>query len=73
MRKLSPKAEAKIIATNSGYWDGVADRERGKLARWYRGCHKNCGHFDVSYAEGYALGVWGKEAPPYALTGQAES
>lgn len=69
MRKLSVKAEAKIIATNQGYWDGFADREGGRIARWYNGAHRTYGHFSAEYAEGYNLGLWNQAAPPYALTG----
>lgn len=67
--KLHTTKECKIIHTNWGYWDGVADRERGRIAKWYRGAAANYGHFDPQYAEGYALGLWNREAPPYALTG----
>lgn len=70
MRKMSESKFRRICATNGGYWDGVADRERGRLARWYRGTQKNHGHFDPNYAAGYEIGVFGGEPPPYALTGQ---
>jgi hypothetical protein len=63
--------ETKIIHTNWGYWDGVADRSRNHLAAWYKGAAKHHGHFDPDYAAGYDLGVFGGDAPPYALTGKA--
>lgn len=71
MRKLTEKQTAIIVATNGGYWDGVADRQRGRLAGWFRGAAKNHGHFDANYARGYELGVFGGDPPPYALTGEA--
>ena len=61
------KRETKIIHTNQGYWDGVADRENGKLASWYRGAAKSFGHFNTDYAKGYDIGVFGGEAPPFAI------
>ena len=70
-RKLTEAQTRKITHTNWGYWDGVADRARGTLAKWYKGAHKNYGHFDPEYAAGYSIGVFGGEAPPYALTGEA--
>ncbi len=59
----------KITHTNWGYWDGVADRKRNRLAQWFKGTAKNHGHFDADYAAGYELGVFDHPAPPYALTG----
>ena len=56
----------KIIHTNWGYWDGVADRQRAKMAKWYRSGAKNFGHFDNDYAKGYDIGIWGGDAPPLA-------
>jgi hypothetical protein len=67
MRKMSVAKERKIITTNQGYWDGVADRQNQRIAEWYRGAHRNYGHFDADYAEGYSLGLCGKEPPPYAI------
>jgi len=69
-KKLSETELLKVQRTNWGYWDGVADRARGQLARWYKGAAKNRGHFDPLYAEGYSIGVFGGDAPPYALTGE---
>ena len=66
MRKMSIAKERKIITTNQGYWDGVADRQNQRIAKWYRGAHKNYGHFNADYAEGYSLSLWSREAPPYA-------
>ena len=71
--KLSPKAFAKVTHTNWGYWDGVADRERGRLAKWYRGAHKTYGHFNADYAEGYNIGLFNGEPPPYALIGDLDT
>lgn len=68
---MTRKQEQKIITTNQGYWDGVADRGRGRIAQWYKGAAKNYGHFSADYANGYELGIWGGEAPTYALTGTA--
>lgn len=70
-KKLTVAQERRIIATNGGYWDGVADRQRQRLAPWYRGAAANHGHFCPDYARGYELGVFGGEPPPYALTGEA--
>jgi hypothetical protein len=67
---MSKKSD--LLIRNQGYWDGVADRAAQRIAEWYRGAAKNCGHFDADYAAGYELGVFGQEAPPYALTGKAE-
>ncbi len=58
---------SKMCRRNGGYWDGVADRERNRLARWFKGAAKNHGHFDPVYAEGYELGVFGGEAPEGAI------
>ena len=66
---MTKRAETKIIHTNWGYWDGVADRARGQIAKWYRGASKTYGHFDADYASGYNLGLFGGEAPPYAVMG----
>ena len=66
-RKLSPTAESKIMRTNWGYWDGVADRVHSRLAKWYRGVQRNYGHFDACYAEGYNIGAFGGDPPPYAI------
>lgn len=67
MTKRMPEKEvAKIMRKNWGYWDGVADRERGRMAKWYRGAHSTYGHFDALYAEGYNLGIFAGEAPPHA-------
>jgi hypothetical protein len=69
--KRAPKKNFdKIIHTNWGYWDGVADRKAQRMAKWYRGTHKNYGHFNPHYAEGYNTGLFGGEAPSYALTGK---
>lgn len=67
MTKISKLAEAKIIATNSGYWDGVSDRARQQLAPWYRGTKARHGHYDVNYAAGYEIGVFGGDLPPFAV------
>jgi hypothetical protein len=71
MTKLNNKQFVAVTRTNWGYWDGVADREAQRLAQWYRGAAKNHGHYDPDYAKGYEIGVFGGEAPPYALTGEA--
>jgi hypothetical protein len=70
-RKLTPKQEAEITSRNWGYWDGVADRAHQRMAKWYRGAHKTYGHFNAAYAEGYNLGIFAGDPPPYALTGEA--
>ena len=67
MSKPNARETEKIIRRNQGYWDGVADRERSRIAPWYRGAHKTYGHFDPIYAEGYCLGLWNREPPPYAV------
>lgn len=61
------KSEAKMISTNQGYWDGVADRENGRMAKWYRGAHSTYGHFNADYANGYNLGLFNGEAPEGAI------
>lgn len=65
--KLSERENTKIIHTNWGYWDGVADRQKARMAKWYRSTAKNFGHFDADYAKGYDLGIWGQDPPPYAM------
>lgn len=72
-RKLTESQLRKVQHTNWGYWDGVADRARQRLAKWYCGTHKTYGHFDPEYATGYNIGVFGGEPPPYALTGTADN
>jgi len=62
-----PKKEREIISRNSGYWDGVADRAHCRMAKWYRGAHSTYGHFDKHYAEGYNIGLFGGDPPPFAL------
>ena len=59
----------KIIKTNWGYWDGVADRKKSRMAKWYRSAatKSNFGHFDANYAKGYDLGIWGQDPPPYSM------
>ena len=57
----------KIIHTNWGYWDGVDDRAKHRIAKWYRGAAKNFGHFDPDYAFGYDRGVWGGDPTQLAI------
>jgi len=66
-RKMSEREFRRICSRNGGYWDGVADRKAQRIAKWCRGAHKNYGHFDPDYAEGYSIGVFGGDPPPYAM------
>jgi hypothetical protein len=66
-RKLTSAQERKIIHTNWGYWDGVADHAHQRMAKWYRGAHTTYGHFNPDYATGYNIGIFGGEPPPYAV------
>lgn len=65
--KMTERQFRRIVSRNSGYWDGVNDRAHQRMATWYRGAHKNYGHFDADYAEGYNLGIFNGEPPPYAV------
>jgi hypothetical protein len=71
-RKPTPAQERRIMHRNWGYWDGVADRSRQRLAKWYRGAHKTYGHYDADYAEGYSIGLFAGAAPPFAMLGQED-
>jgi len=64
---MTQREMTKIIHTNWGYWDGVYDRQRAKMAKWYRSGAKNFGHFDADYARGYDIGIWGGGPPAYAV------
>ena len=67
MRKMSVAKERKIITTNQGYWDGVADHQNQRIAKWYRGAHSNYGHFDADYAEVTAWAFGAKSRRPTQL------
>lgn len=49
---------------NWGYWDGVADRERGKHPKWEKHTVYRCKHpFDKPYGEAYWMGYYGEPHP----------
>lgn len=48
---------------NWGYWDGVADRERGRSAEWTKGGRITRHPFDKAYGEAYWLGYYGEPHP----------
>lgn len=55
-----------IFRTNSGYWDGVADRERGQTGPrfWNKPSVYRCAHpFDQLYGKGYWIGFYDEPAP----------
>lgn len=57
-----------MIRTNRGYWDGVADRERGRWPIWNKPSVYRCRHpFDQKYGQGYWIGRYNEPAPKGAV------
>ena len=65
-RTKSTDTRSPMERRNSGYWDGVHARERGRLPVWSprgKGPHP----FDKLYGDGFWVGWYGEEPPKGAV------